>query len=94
MQRQRSRWHVTKMTAAFDQMLAKQAAPSPIPQGDDPMTTALAPYTMHLDTLFTANLLCHICEKRPWTTTGRWHPHCLLCADCRTDEPSPDEEEN
>ena len=62
--------------------------------GDDPMTTALVPATLHINTLWSANLLCVICEERPWTTTGQWHPRALLCTDCRMDEPKPDEEEN
>jgi len=62
--------------------------------GDDPMTTALVPATLHINTLWSANLLCVICEERRWTTTGQWHPRALLCADCRIDEPNPFEEEN
>jgi hypothetical protein len=45
MQRQRSRWRVAKMTAAFDQMLTRQAAPPPLPHGDE--TMAAVPRLYH-----------------------------------------------
>jgi hypothetical protein len=51
MQRQRSRWRVAKMTAAFDQMLAKQAMPSPTPQGERMRERATLPE----DVRFVAN---------------------------------------
>jgi hypothetical protein len=57
-----------------------------------PLPTALVAVETTLETLFDAHLLCDICEERPWTTTGRWHPNALLCADCRMDEPNPFEE--
>lgn len=54
------------------------------------MTTALVAYDRHLDTLFHAQLLCLICQERPWTQHGRWH-QALLCADCAAAEPTPEE---
>lgn len=56
------------------------------------MTTALIALTPTLDTLFTAGLLCTICEERPWTRPAQWHPGVLLCADCAHDEPMSDDE--
>lgn len=55
------------------------------------MTTALIPCNSTLDTLYTAGLLCAICEDHPWAQPAQWHPGVLLCADCATDEPTPDD---
>lgn len=41
----------------------------------------------YLDVLFRAQLLCEICEERPWSTHGRWH-HALLCDDCAATQPA------
>jgi hypothetical protein len=47
---------------------------------------------VHLDTLWTAQLLCAICEEAPWTQPARWHTRVLLCAQCAEGEPDPDGE--
>ena len=46
--------------------------------------------TPYLDTLFSAQLLCAVCETQPWTTRARWC-HALICADCATCEPGPED---
>lgn len=55
------------------------------------MPTALVPYDPHLDTLYAANLLCTICEQRPWTQRALYH-NVLLCSDCAAEEPAPEED--
>lgn len=50
------------------------------------MPTSLTLYDAHLDTLFTAQLLCSVCAERPWSQMARWHA-ALVCADCASGEP-------
>ena len=57
------------------------------------MTTALVALAPTLDTLYTAGLLCALCDARPWTQPAQWHLDVLLCADCALDEPMPIAEE-
>lgn len=56
------------------------------------MTTALIPHDPHLDALWTADLLCGICQLEPWTQRASFH-HALLCAACAAGEPGTEEEE-
>lgn len=55
------------------------------------MTTALMRIDPYLDILFAAQLLCLICQERPWTQHARWHD-ALVCADCASGEPNPNDE--
>ena len=54
-------------------------------------TTALLPYDPYLDTLFAAHLLCEVCERVPWTQRATYHYDTLVCADCASGEPNPEE---
>lgn len=51
------------------------------------MTTALIARDTVLDTLFTADLLCAVCEERPWTQRALTCD-ALICADCASGEPA------
>jgi hypothetical protein len=88
MHQQRSRWRVAKMTAAFDQMLAREAAEH---HKETTMRTTLIRQEDALATLFHAHLLCAVCQERPWTQTARWCP-ALICAACAEGEPKPERE--
>ena len=56
------------------------------------MTTALIRHDPHLNTLFTAHLLCQVCDERPWTQRAQWHP-ALICQSCAEGEPPPEDED-
>lgn len=43
-----------------------------------------------LDALFDANLLCQVCEAAPHTQFSTYSA-TLVCADCASNEPVPDE---
>lgn len=44
----------------------------------------------YLATLFSAQLICEVCQLQPWTTRARWCD-ALLCADCASGEPEPED---
>jgi hypothetical protein len=53
------------------------------------MTTALLLQDAYIQTLWQAQLLCDVCQERPWTQTARWVV-ALICAGCAEGEPEPD----
>ena len=55
------------------------------------MTTALIPQNPYLDLLFTAALLCQVCELQPWTQQAQCC-NTLVCHGCAMGEPHPEEE--
>jgi hypothetical protein len=55
------------------------------------MSTTLIAHDTHLATLYTAGLLCQVCEDTPWTQQARYCD-ALVCATCAEGEPEPDDE--
>jgi hypothetical protein len=56
------------------------------------MPTTMIPHSLLLDTLYTAGVLCQVCDARPWTQQAQYCD-ALLCAGCAEGEPAPDEED-
>jgi hypothetical protein len=54
-------------------------------------TRALVRPETYYSTLFDADLLCYVCQKRPWTQHARWCA-ALICEGCAEGEPDPEED--
>jgi hypothetical protein len=54
-------------------------------------TSALVRPDTYYQSLFSTELLCHVCQERPWTQHARWCS-ALICAGCAEGEPNPEED--
>jgi hypothetical protein len=55
-------------------------------------TRALVRPNTYFQTLYDADLLCYVCQERPWTQQARWCS-ALICEWCAEGEPEPDNDE-